>query len=72
MKVSVWTIYTLILFSLRIGSYDSDRALLVYEKTHPGEVLAAVCPNNKTIVTAGTSTVSKTLRSHPIDSINHR
>lgn len=45
-------------FSLRIGGYESERAVLVSETPQNGEILAAVCPNNKTIITAGTSTVS--------------
>ncbi|XP_050700499.1 WD repeat and FYVE domain-containing protein 3-like isoform X2 [Eriocheir sinensis] len=43
--------------SLRIGGYESERAVLVSETPQNGEILAAVCPNNKTIITAGTSTV---------------
>ncbi|XP_076043582.1 WD repeat and FYVE domain containing 3 bchs isoform X2 [Oratosquilla oratoria] len=43
--------------SLRIGGYESERAMLVSETPQNGEVLAAVCPNNKLVVTAGTSTV---------------
>ncbi|KAG7173359.1 WD repeat and FYVE domain-containing protein 3-like [Homarus americanus] len=42
---------------LRIGGYESERAVLVSETPQNGEILAAVCPNNKTIITAGTSTV---------------
>lgn len=45
--------------SLRIGMYDSDRALFVCEATaqNSGEILACACPNTRTIVTAGTSSV---------------
>ncbi|KAK3895111.1 hypothetical protein Pcinc_001157 [Petrolisthes cinctipes] len=43
--------------SLRIGGYESERAVLVSETPQNGEFLAAVCPNSKTIITAGTSTV---------------
>lgn len=45
--------------SLRIGMYDSDRALFVCEATaqNTGEILACACPNARTIVTAGTSSV---------------
>ncbi|KAK7077189.1 WD repeat and FYVE domain-containing protein 3 [Halocaridina rubra] len=45
--------------SLRIGGYESERAVLVSETPQNGEILAAVCPNYKTIITAGTSTVVK-------------
>ncbi|XP_046392591.1 WD repeat and FYVE domain-containing protein 3 isoform X2 [Ischnura elegans] len=46
--------------SLRIGHYESDRAVLVCEGAglhHTGEILTCVCPSSKLIVTAGTSTV---------------
>ncbi len=44
--------------SLRIGMYDSDRALFVCETTaHSGEILACASPNPRTIITAGTSSV---------------
>lgn len=45
--------------SLRIGIYDSDRALFVCEAAaqNSGEILACACPNARTIVTAGTSSV---------------
>lgn len=45
--------------SLRIGTYDSDRALFVCEAAaqNSGEILACACPNARTIVTAGTSSV---------------
>lgn len=45
--------------SLRIGMYDSDRALFVCEAAaqNSGEILACACPNARTIVTAGTSSV---------------
>ncbi|KAG8229679.1 hypothetical protein J437_LFUL010268 [Ladona fulva] len=46
--------------SLRIGNYESDRAMLVCEGAglhHTGEILTCVCPSSKLIVTAGTSTV---------------
>ncbi|XP_055300472.1 WD repeat and FYVE domain-containing protein 3 isoform X2 [Sitodiplosis mosellana] len=45
--------------SLRIGMYDSDRALFVCEASaqNSGEILACACPNARTIVTAGTSSV---------------
>ncbi|XP_068245244.1 WD repeat and FYVE domain-containing protein 3 isoform X2 [Palaemon carinicauda] len=45
--------------SLRIGGYESERAVLVCETPQNGEILAAVCPNYKTIITAGTSSVVK-------------
>lgn len=45
--------------SLRIGMYDSDRALFVCEAAaqNSGEILTCACPNSRTIVTAGTSSV---------------
>ncbi|KAK9884773.1 hypothetical protein WA026_009003 [Henosepilachna vigintioctopunctata] len=45
--------------SLRIGNYDSDKAMFVCETAiqNNGEILACVCPFPKLIVTAGTSTV---------------
>lgn len=44
--------------SLRIGMYDSDRAMFVCESTaHSGEILACASPNARTIITAGTSSV---------------
>ncbi|XP_013179018.1 PREDICTED: WD repeat and FYVE domain-containing protein 3 isoform X1 [Papilio xuthus] len=45
--------------SLRIGNYDSERAVFISEAAaHAcGELVACVCPSDKTIVTAGTSTV---------------
>ena len=45
--------------SLRIGMYDSDRALFVCEASaqNSGEILSCACPNARTIVTAGTSSV---------------
>lgn len=46
--------------SLRIGNYESDKAVFVCESVvqNNGEILACVCPSPKSIVTAGTSTVS--------------
>lgn len=45
--------------SLRIGTYDSDRATFVCETTaqNSGEILTCACPNAHTIVTAGTNSV---------------
>ncbi|XP_056639814.1 WD repeat and FYVE domain-containing protein 3 isoform X1 [Diorhabda sublineata] len=45
--------------SLRIGNYESDKAVFVSENVvqNNGEILACVCPCPKTIVTAGTSSV---------------
>lgn len=45
--------------SLRIGMYDSDRALFVCETAaqNSGEILACACPSARTIVTSGTSSV---------------
>lgn len=44
--------------SIRMGNYDSDKATAVFENIGNGEILCASCPDAKTIVTAGTSTVS--------------
>lgn len=46
--------------SLRIGNYESDKAVFISESVvqNNGEILACVCPSSKLIVTAGTSTVS--------------
>lgn len=46
--------------SLRIGNYDSDKAVFVSENVvqNSGEIVACVCPSAKLIVTAGTSSVS--------------
>lgn len=45
--------------SLRIGMYDSDRAIFVCETASQssGEILSCACPNARTIITAGTSSV---------------
>ncbi|CAH1175861.1 unnamed protein product [Phaedon cochleariae] len=45
--------------SLRIGNYESDKAVFVSESVvqNYGEILACVCPSPKLIVTAGTSSV---------------
>ncbi|KAK2144407.1 hypothetical protein LSH36_759g01035 [Paralvinella palmiformis] len=43
--------------SLRIGNYDSDKATNVFENVGSGEILTAACPDCKTVITAGTSTV---------------
>ncbi|XP_058837027.1 WD repeat and FYVE domain-containing protein 3-like [Topomyia yanbarensis] len=45
--------------SVRVGMYDSDRALFVCENVAPdsGEILACACPNAKTIIMAGTNSI---------------
>lgn len=45
--------------TLRMGNYDSDRAIFTCETVmHTvGEIVACVCPNAKTIITAGTGSV---------------
>lgn len=44
--------------SLRIGMYDSDRAMFVCESAaHSGEILCCASPNARTVITAGTSSV---------------
>ncbi|KAL0979906.1 hypothetical protein UPYG_G00191390 [Umbra pygmaea] len=43
--------------SCRLANYESDKAVVVYEcLSEWGQVLCAICPNPKMIVTAGTST----------------
>lgn len=46
--------------SLRLASYESDKAIFVSEAIMQGsgEIVACVCPSAKIIVTAGTSCVS--------------
>lgn len=46
--------------SLRLGSVDSEKATLVCEEAGQasGEVVACVCPSSRSIITAGTSSVS--------------
>lgn len=47
-------------YSLRIGPYESDRALYIWESelfAPKGEILCATVPNSKTIITAGTNSV---------------
>ncbi|XP_074647224.1 WD repeat and FYVE domain-containing protein 3-like [Tubulanus polymorphus] len=43
--------------SMRIGAYDSDKALLVFENVDNGEILCAVSPKDGLVITGGTSTV---------------
>ncbi|KAL1508880.1 hypothetical protein ABEB36_003702 [Hypothenemus hampei] len=45
--------------SIRIGNYESDKAVFVSENVEQnnGEILACVCPSSKIIVTAGTGSV---------------
>ncbi|XP_060523655.1 WD repeat and FYVE domain-containing protein 3 [Cylas formicarius] len=45
--------------SIRIGNYDSDKAIFVSESVEQnmGEILACVCASPKIIITAGTSSV---------------
>lgn len=52
--------------SLRIGNYDNDKAVFVCEAVAQacGEIVTCVCPSAKTIVTAGTSTVSNIILAH--------
>lgn len=49
--------------SLRICSYDSDKALMVFENLESAEVVCACSPNARTIITAGSSTVSTSYQS---------
>ncbi|XP_052069301.1 WD repeat and FYVE domain-containing protein 3-like isoform X1 [Mytilus californianus] len=43
--------------SVRIGNYESEKALHVFENLDNGEILCASYPNAKTFITGGTSTV---------------
>ncbi|XP_077999760.1 WD repeat and FYVE domain-containing protein 3-like [Glandiceps talaboti] len=43
--------------SLRMATYDSEKGHTVFEGTQYGEILCAVCPYSKLLVTGGTSTV---------------
>nr|XP_033770548.1 WD repeat and FYVE domain-containing protein 3 isoform X3 [Geotrypetes seraphini] len=44
--------------SCRLGAYESDKAVTVYEcLSEWGQILCAICPNPKLVITAGTSTV---------------
>ncbi|KAG7271513.1 hypothetical protein CRUP_007502, partial [Coryphaenoides rupestris] len=43
--------------SCRLGNYESDKASVVYEcLSEWGQILCAICPNPKLVITAGTST----------------
>ncbi|XP_050011539.1 WD repeat and FYVE domain-containing protein 3 isoform X4 [Alexandromys fortis] len=44
--------------SCRLGTYESDKAVTVYEcLSEWGQILCAICPNPKLVITGGTSTV---------------
>uniref|UniRef100_G3RTL4 WD repeat and FYVE domain containing 3 n=1 Tax=Gorilla gorilla gorilla TaxID=9595 RepID=G3RTL4_GORGO len=44
--------------SCRLGTYESDKAMTVYEcLSEWGQILCAICPNPKLVITGGTSTV---------------
>ncbi|OCT58548.1 hypothetical protein XELAEV_180019963mg, partial [Xenopus laevis] len=44
--------------SCRLGTYESDKAVVVYEGLSEwGQILCAICPNPKMVITCGTSTV---------------
>ncbi|KAJ7327170.1 hypothetical protein JRQ81_016929 [Phrynocephalus forsythii] len=44
--------------SCRLGAYESDKAVVVYEcLSEWGQVLCAICPNPKLVIAGGTSTV---------------
>ncbi|XP_012875567.1 PREDICTED: WD repeat and FYVE domain-containing protein 3 [Dipodomys ordii] len=44
--------------SCRLGNYESDKAVTVYEcLSEWGQILCAICPNPKLVITGGTSTV---------------
>uniref|UniRef100_H0V8H3 WD repeat and FYVE domain-containing protein 3 n=1 Tax=Cavia porcellus TaxID=10141 RepID=H0V8H3_CAVPO len=43
--------------SCRLGTYESDKAVTVYEcLSEWGQILCAICPNPKLVITGGTST----------------
>ncbi|XP_015131950.1 WD repeat and FYVE domain-containing protein 3 isoform X1 [Gallus gallus] len=43
--------------SCRLGTYESDKAVIVYEcLSEWGQILCAICPNPKLVITGGTST----------------
>ena len=45
--------------SLRIGNYDSDKLIKVYEMPDPyGDIMCVLCLNERTLITGGFSTVS--------------
>eukprot|EP00117_Sycon_ciliatum_P047473 scpid10624/ scgid33909/ WD repeat and FYVE domain-containing protein 3; Beach domain, WD repeat and FYVE domain-containing protein 1 len=44
-------------FSLRSSSLESDKAVTVYEGLHTGQITCVVCPDPKTVITGGESTV---------------
>ncbi|VDP07627.1 unnamed protein product, partial [Soboliphyme baturini] len=43
--------------SLRLGIYDTDKSLCIYESQFWGEIICASCPNARTVVTGSTNTV---------------
>ncbi|XP_015422644.1 PREDICTED: WD repeat and FYVE domain-containing protein 3 isoform X4 [Myotis davidii] len=44
--------------SCRLGTYESDKAVTVYEcLSEWGQILCAICPNPRLVITGGTSTV---------------
>ncbi|BFZ02583.1 hypothetical protein BsWGS_05621 [Bradybaena similaris] len=43
--------------SIRIGPYESEKAVCVFEGLDNGEILCASCPNDKICITGGTSCV---------------
>lgn len=43
--------------SMRTGVYETERILAVYENFHIGQVLCASCPDSRTLITGGTSTL---------------
>ncbi|GFQ88429.1 WD repeat and FYVE domain-containing protein 3 [Trichonephila clavata] len=43
--------------SIRIGLYEMERALFVWEDTPAGEILCCASPNDKIIITAGTNSM---------------
>lgn len=44
-------------YSIRMGPYESERAAFVWEDVPSGEILCCACPDNKIVITAGTSSV---------------
>uniref|UniRef100_T1IS53 WD repeat and FYVE domain-containing protein 3 n=1 Tax=Strigamia maritima TaxID=126957 RepID=T1IS53_STRMM len=43
--------------TLRVGNYESDKALFVCEVMQCGEIVCCICPSPRHVITAGTSSV---------------
>ncbi|XP_069124433.1 WD repeat and FYVE domain-containing protein 3-like isoform X2 [Argopecten irradians] len=51
--------------SVRIGNYESEKAISVYESLDNGEILCSTCPNGKIFITGGTSCVVNVWENRP-------